>query len=342
MWWEPRSDAEAQLRSTVQRMRDRYLQLLGDGSGQQADGAAGFTAIRGIGAGSRVSAPRLTSDRLLGAGDALALVADWHPLVLVDVSALPGVDAAGQRIPWQTVAESAAGADLRSLEPPEDTLVEPVGPLTAAAQPGDRTTSTTAGVGTVGLPVVLRYPTPTLTEGFLTVSHAAAGGWVTVVSPTGAPVTGQVLFAEGSAWGYPSGGDDIALVGLPPGSLGGWVQNSGAQPPPAGPPYPTLPVDLFAGQTGHVLAQVNGALLQHGDQNWQWLDCWELGGTTPGMQPGDSGSLAVGPVAPHPLFGHFVGGAVNLRGGPGFTHHWVQDLGQVLARQRGLADLIQF
>ncbi|HEV7654687.1 MAG TPA: hypothetical protein VGP36_08115 [Mycobacteriales bacterium] len=322
-------------------MRERYVQLLGRDRDQGPDPAGGFTPIRGIGAGSRVPVPRLTPDRLLGAGDALALVEDWHPLVLVDVAALPGVDAAGQRIPWQAVAESAAGDDLRSLEPPEDTVVEPVGPLAAAAQPGDRTSSTTAGVATVGLPVVLRYPTPTLSEGFLTVSHGAPSGAVTVMSPGGSPVTGQVLFSAGSATGS-RGGDDIALVGLPPGSLGGWVQNSGTQPPPAGPPYLTLPVDLFAGRTGHVLAQVNGALLQHGDQHWQWLDCWELGGTTPGMQPGDSGSLAVGPVAPHPLFGHFVGGAVNVRGGPGFTHHWVQDLGQVLSRQPFLADLIRF
>jgi hypothetical protein len=59
------------------------------------------------------------------------------------------------------------------------------------------------------------------------------------------------------------------------------------------------------------------------------------------MQPGDSGGLAVGPTAPHQIFGHFVGGAVNLRG-PGFTHHWVQDLGSVLRRAPQLSAVIKF
>jgi len=74
------------------------------------------------------------------------------------------------------------------------------------------------------------------------------------------------------------GGDDIALVALQPRSLAGLVQNSGTWPRPWGPPYGALPVDLYASQSGPVLAQVNGALLQLGDQSWQWLDCWELGG----------------------------------------------------------------
>ena len=52
-------------------------------------------------------------------------------------------------------------------------------------------------------------------------------------------------------------------------------------------------------------------------------------------------ALAVGPAAPHPVFGHFVGGSIALRGA-GFTHHWVQDLGRVLARKPALAQLIRF
>ena len=138
-----------------------------------------------------------------------------------------------------------------------------------------------------------------------------------------------------------AGGDDIALVTLAQGRLAGWVPNSGVHPAPNGPPYSAEAVDLFAGQSGRVLAQVNGALLQMGDAAWQWLDCWELGATTPGMRHGDSGALAVGPTAPHPVYGHFVGGAIALRGA-GFTHHWVQDLGQVLVRQPALAQMIVF
>ena len=92
-----------------------------------------------------------------------------------------------------------------------------------------------------------------------------------------------------------------------------------------------------------MLAQVTGALLQLGDKSWQWLDCWELGGTTPVMTHGDSGGLAIGPAAPHAIYGHFVGGAVNLRANAkGFTHHWVQDLGQVLSRHRPLQGMITF
>jgi hypothetical protein len=94
--------------------------------------------------------------------------------------------------------------------------------------------------------------------------------------------------------------------------------------------------------SGGVLAQVSGALLQMGDQTWQWFDCWELGVTQPLMQRGDSGALAIeSSPPPRHIFGHFVGGAVALRGS-GFTHHWVQDLGQVLARKAALKSMIAF
>ena len=83
-------------------------------------------------------------------------------------------------------------------------------------------------------------------------------------------------------------------------------------------------------------------MLQHGDNTWQWLDCWELGGVTqPLMQRGDSGALAVDPSINPSIFGHFVGGAVALRG-TGFTSYWVQDLGRVLGRQPKLAGMITF
>jgi hypothetical protein len=59
------------------------------------------------------------------------------------------------------------------------------------------------------------------------------------------------------------------------------------------------------------------------------------------MQRGDSGSLAIDPTTNPQIFGHFVGGAVALRG-TGFTHHWVQDLGQVLNRQPMLTSMISF
>jgi hypothetical protein len=83
------------------------------------------------------------------------------------------------------------------------------------------------------------------------------------------------------------------------------------------------------------------ALLQMGDRTWQWLDSWELGVTQPLMQRGDSGALAIDPTATPYIFGHFVGGNVALRG-TGFTHHWVQDLGQVLARLPVLNSMIAF
>ena len=87
---------------------------------------------------------------------------------------------------------------------------------------------------------------------------------------------------------------------------------------------------------------MTAVLLQHGDKTWQWLDCWQLGGVTqPLMQRGDSGALAVDPLADPCIFGHFVGGAVALRG-TGFTSYWVQDLGRVLSRQLRLAGMITF
>lgn len=349
MWWEPRSDAEAALQRSVQAMRDRYRRQLSFGGPSStarslavAGPGPGGTSIRGIGAGSRWPATPVPPDRLLGRGG-VAIAEEWQPLVVVDAGAL-GTAAPAGRVPWTDVADSPAAADLQALEPTPDTLVEAVGPIATAVTPGDPATSAAAGVATVGLPVTITVPTPTgANQGFLTVAHGtpSPGGTVATVSAAGLPVTGTVVFHDDSARANPGGGDDIALVALPAGALTGWVQNAGAQAPPTGPPYQTLPVDLYASQSGHVLAQVNGALLQFGDQNWQWQDCWELGGTTPGMRPGDSGSLAVGPTAPHPLFGHFVGGAVNLRGA-GFTHHWVQDLGRVLARQPGLDAMIRF
>jgi hypothetical protein len=59
------------------------------------------------------------------------------------------------------------------------------------------------------------------------------------------------------------------------------------------------------------------------------------------MQRGDSGALAIDPLANPCIFGHFVGGAVALRG-TGFTSYWVQDLGRVLGRQSKLAGMIDF
>jgi hypothetical protein len=126
-----------------------------------------------------------------------------------------------------------------------------------------------------------------------------------------------------------------------PGLISGWLSNTGLQRSPSGPPYAASEIDLYAGQSGRVEGQVNGALLQLGDQTWQWLDCWELGATNPGLAPGDSGALGVSPTGPHSIFGHFVGGAIATRGS-GFTHHWVQDLSQVLLRQPALASQVVF
>jgi hypothetical protein len=184
-------------------------------------------------------------------------------------------------------------------------------------------------------------------EGFLTVAHGvgAVGSRVSIDidRQDGEQATGTVLYRDDSARGT-KGGDDIALVGLDLyWKLRGVLANQGVQQPPPGPRYPILPVDLYGSVSGKVLGQVNGALLQLGDQTWQWLHCWELGATQPFMQRGDSGSVAIDPSGSGSIFGHFVGGAPNLRGGAGpFTHHWVQDLGQVLGRQSGLAGMITF
>ena len=154
-------------------------------------------------------------------------------------------------------------------------------------------------------------------------------------------MTARVSFRDESARGL-SGGDDIAVVVLdPPHLLSAWLVNRGTQPAPSGPPYAQIAVDLFSGMSGSVLAQVSGVLLQMGDQTWQWLDCWELGATQPLMQRGDSGALAIDSSSSPYIFGHFVGGAAAMRGS-GFTHHWVQDLGQVLARQPALRAMIAF
>ena len=273
----------------------------------------------------------------------MALTEDWEPLILVEAG-LTGTEPTNGRVPWRSLADVVP--DLVALEPPDGTLVELIGPLARAARPGDPLSSATAGVATVGLPIALTAPQPNGdTEGFLTVAHGTPplGGAVSVPSAAGGTASGAVLYRDDSAaWGARGGGDDIALVTLPPNSLAGLLNNVGVQAMPSGPPYAPLPCDLYASQSGQVLAQVNGALLQLGDRTWQWRDCWELGGTTPLMRPGDSGSVAIGPNAPHSIFGHFVGGAINLRGTGGFTHHWVQDLGQVLGRHPALASLITF
>jgi hypothetical protein len=332
MWWEPRSEREFTLQQSVLGMAAVYRELR-----SRAEG----TPIRGIGAGrAQPVTGRLVSGRG-GRTSELSLLEDWRPLVLVDVAAVTA-DARSVRVPWEPVAETVT--DLYALEPSPGTLVEAVGPIAPAVRPGNPVTSPSAGVATIGLPVVLNARQPNGdSEGFLTVAHGTpTSGPVTVTSVGGAAISGSVAYRDISAdSGGSSGGDDIALVTLPAGSLAGLVPNSGVLSPPPGPPYAAMPCDLHAGQSGHVLAQVNGALLQLGDSTWQWGDCWELGGTTPGMRPGDSGALAVGPTAPYPIFGHFVGGSVNLRG-PGFTHHWVQDLGRVLTRHPGLAAMITY
>jgi hypothetical protein len=346
MWWPAGSDEERALRATVHTLLARYRELLT---------MPGDLPLRGIGAGAADPTPRSSrfalgrpsmssSQRESGPGFAQ----QWLPLVLVDAALMQPVPPDVRRLNWRSVdPRSPVGQALQALEPPPNCIVEPIGPLAAAVAPGCTTAASGVGVATVGLPVSITDPNLASTpQGFLTVAHGVPDPnlgqrtTVTVANRAGSALTGDVAFWDESAR-LKANGDDIALVALRTGQLAGWLVNTGTQPAPAGPPYATLPVDLYAGQSHNVVAHVSGALLQLGDQTWQWLDCWELGATTPAMRPGDSGALAVGPAVPHTLFGHFVGGAVSLRGG-GFTHHWVQDLGQVLQRQPILRKMITY
>lgn len=222
-----------------------------------------------------------------------------------------------------------------------DVLIEAVGPIAPAVAIGAELNA--AGIATVGLPVISSYSGPSL-DAFLTVAHGvgATGSSVSVALAAGGYGAGTVQYRDESSRNVPGGGDDIALVTLDPGtSVHGWLTNSGNHNPAFGPPYPIEPVDLYGSQSGTVLAQITAAVLQLGDTTWQWLDCWELGATSPGMQRGDSGSLAIEPGPTPAIFGHFVGGAPALRG-TGFSHHWVQDLDQVLCRHPQLAATIRY
>jgi hypothetical protein len=321
MWWEPRSTEEAELRDTVYRLHDRYRSYL--------EVTQTELVVRGVGVG----APRVIAATDMGSAQFLQY---WRPLLLVSDRSLPVSPLTPYRFEFRDLdSDSLAFEFLRNWDLPGDALLEPVGPIIPAVQLG----AAYLGVdrATVGLPVLANIPGPNH-PGFLTVAHGVGpvGSSTTVDLQAGGIGIGSVQFRDDSGLWNRNGGDDIALVTLnPPSQLIGWLSNQGVQQPPTGPPYPTLPVDLYGGQSGRVIAQVTGALLQLGGESWQWLDCWELGVTQPLMQPGDSGSLAIDPSGRPSIFGHFVGGAPALRG-VGFTHHWVQDLGRVLARQPGL------
>jgi hypothetical protein len=322
MWWEPRTATEADLINEVRRLHALYRERLGS--------TPDPWVIRGIGAGPAITAPP-------GAPRLPVLAHDWHPLILIDDRSA-GVLPAAARFNFEELdKDSAAAQVLYNWQVRSDTLVEPVGPVIPAVRPGDVYSG--AGTATVGLPVATNSWSVGA-PGFLTVAHGVGAVGSAVTLSAGA-VSARVNFRDESARGQ-AGGDDIALVVLdPPHQLSGWLVNQGPLPPPGGPPYARAAVDLYGGMSGTVQAQVNGAILQMGDETWQWLDCWELGVTQPLMQRGDSGSLAIDPTANPQIFGHFVGGAVALRG-TGFTHHWVQDLGQVLNRQPMLTSMISF
>jgi hypothetical protein len=327
MWWEGR-ETETTLGSEVSRLLTFYRQRL-------ESSAADTLVVCGVGAG-----PAFDGAPAEQAGAAQV----WQPLILIEDRSAGAPQSLPPRFNYlQLDPGSQAAQVLAEWQPRWDTLVEPVGPIVPAVRPGDSYTG--AGLATVGLPVsVQNLPVNSPgAPGFLTVAHGvgAVGSAVTITTSAG-NVPAHVQFRDESAHG-PVGGDDIALVVLdPPYQLvGGWVVNQGTQPAPNGPPYAARAVDLFGGRSGKVIAQVNGVLMQMGDRTWQWLDCWELGVTQPLMQRGDSGALAIDPSPTPYLFGHFVGGNVALRG-TGFTHHWVQDLGQVLTRQRGLSSMIAF
>jgi hypothetical protein len=330
MWWEPQP-GEEQLRAETFALLNRYVNTIGLVEPEPS-------VVRGVGIGAPV-----LSEEAVGP----PLLRDWRPLLLIDDRSvllsltLPPV--APVRLSLNELDPSSrAYQELLEWPLPDDVLLEPVGPILPAVQPGAAVRG--AGQATAGLPVMVNDPTIPHHHGFLTVAHGvgALGSTIYVDLQAGGQATGKVLYRDESARGT-NGGDDIALVGLDqPWRLRGVLANQGVQQAPPGPRYPTLPVDLYGSVSGKVLAQVNGALLQLGDQTWQWLHCWELGATQPFMQRGDSGSVAIDPSGSGSIFGHFVGGAPALRGAGPFTHHWVQDLGRVLGRQPGLAGMITF
>jgi hypothetical protein len=329
MWWEPQP-GEEELRYETAVLLDRYVSAIHSDEPEQS-------VVRGVGIG----APAF-SEEAVGP----PLLRDWRPLLLIDDRSVllslrpPPGSAPPPRFGFNELDSlSRAYQELREWPLPDDVLLEPVGPILPAVRPGAAVHG--AGQATVGLPVMVTVPNR---HGFLTVAHGvgAVGSTVHVDLQAGGQASGTVLYRDDSAKGG-KGGDDIALVELdPPWRLRGVLANQGVQQAPPGPPYPTLPVDLYGSVSGKVLAQVNGALLQLGDQTWQWLHCWELGATQPSMQRGDSGSVAIDPSGNGSIFGHFVGGSPALRGTGPFTHHWVQDLGQVLGRQPNLAGMITF
>jgi hypothetical protein len=333
MWWEPRDDQEAFLGEVTSYLLGQYRRHL----------EAGGEVVRGVGSGPLVAEP--------GRGQPIAL--EWRPMVLVDYRSLPLQPGSPWRLPFAELdRDSLAYSVLRDWGLTPDAVVEPVGPVVPAVAPG---ATYTPGRATVGLPVTIG---PGRRDGFLTVAHGVPARQaqgecpspqapgpcprVSVSTLAGGTATGEVRYFDDSARGF-VGGDDIALVEVvPPDGLAGLVRNRGTQPAPTGHPYQLLPVDVYASSaTSPVIGQVNGALLQLGDRNRQWRDCWELGATQPSMTIGDSGSLALDPSATPHVFGHFVGAALSPRMA-GFSHHWVQDLGRVLGRHPVLAGKISF
>jgi hypothetical protein len=251
-----------------------------------------------------------------------------------------------QEVGYGEVVGAEEVAQLADWGLRDDTLLVFVGPVVPAVGPGSELRSGGGRSATVGLPVTVQpdLGSPgTSCDGFLTVAHGVGRTGSRVLVHRGArdPVLGEVVHHDDSARGT-AGGDDIAVVALSPGHhLSGWLRNRGTKSSPSGPPYPAEDVDLYGARSSKVLGQAVGTLLQVGDLTWQWLDCWDLGGTIPGLQYGDSGALAVEPGSQPSVFGHFVGGTV-ARGGQGFSHHFVQDLGQLLARQGSLAQRVRF
>ncbi len=265
MWWQARDETESSLIGEVYRLYSLYQ----EGLHIEPDALV----LRGVGAGPRLGVP-IDTPRTPG------LAEEWHPLVLIDDRSVGRQQPAALRFSYSELDQDSLAAQvLRGWQLTAETLIEPVGPIVAAVSPGDVYNGSNRA--TVGLPVTINpLPGSSASQGFLTVAHGVGAVNTAIsISTANGQATGKVTFRDESAR-TPKGGDDIALVALdPPFRLSGWLINQGAQQAPQGPPYARIPVDLFGGLSGSILAQVSGVLLQMGGQTRQWLDCWELGVT---------------------------------------------------------------
>jgi hypothetical protein len=331
MWWEPTDELTAATSREVGRLLGRYREHLDE----TGSGKFGGQLVWGVG-----SAPGGRSD--------------WrHPLVLASYEGLAeaGTPIAVGRYPWPLLIRSIEGrrgpveALLQRWDLTADTVVDvTTRPLAAAQVDSTDTVLETRSrtmQATVGLPCTLLGSSD---RAFITAGHLVTGNGDQV--EVGATGSGALAWVTGTVveWSDPiqsgSNGDyDYAVVRLDdPNDTVGTLNHAGLEPVPTHPHQPKV-IDVYGRLPTPVrrTGSVSGALAQLGDAARQWLDCWQFA-SLPALQPGDSGSVALGangtPSADR-VFGHFVGLSVAIDASgasiPGAVHQYVQDLRSCLA-----------